>query len=143
MGTYHGSAEAHVAASPERCFEEMTDYERLPEWQRAVTSCRILSRDEQGRGYHVRYEVDARVRTVAYTLEQHYDPPGRLDSTYVEGDFRHFEGAWRFEPEGDGTHVSIEAQIDPGVRLPGLLAKRINDWVLTRSVQDLKRRVES
>lgn len=143
MGIHHGSAEAHVAASPEECFEAMTDYERLPDWQHAVTSCRVLSRDEEGRGLRVRYEVDARVRTVGYTLEQHYDPPRRIDSTYVEGDFRSFDGAWRFEPDGEGTHVTIEADIDPGLRMPGRLARLVNDWVLGRSVQDLKRRVES
>jgi ribosome-associated toxin RatA of RatAB toxin-antitoxin module len=140
--SYAGKAEAWVAAPPERCFEAMTDYERLPEWQHAVSRCEVLTRDDRGRGETVRYEVDARVRSVRYTLLQRYDEPHRIDSSYEEGDFRDFTGGWRFEPDGDGTQVTVEASIDPGVRLPRPVVRKVNDWVLSRSVQDLKRYVE-
>ena len=131
-----------MAASPADCFAAMVAYEELPEWQGAVTACRVLSRDMKGRGRRVAYEVDARVRQVTYTLEQSYDEPNRIDSRYVEGDFRDFEGSWTFEPADEGTHVAVSASIDPGVKLPALLVRRVNGWVLSRSVQDLKRRVD-
>jgi ribosome-associated toxin RatA of RatAB toxin-antitoxin module len=143
MASYSGSAEAHVAASPEQCFQAMVDYEQLPQWQRAVVDCRVLSRDDEGRGRRVRYEVDARVRKVSYTLDQEYDEPARIDSQYVEGDFKDFTGSWRFEPAGGSTHVTVTASIDAGVRLPAPVVRRVNDWVLSRSVEDLKRRVEA
>lgn len=143
MASYSGSAEAHVAASPQECFEAMTDYDQLAEWQRAVVSCDVLSRDEQGRGRRVRYEVDARVRKVSYTLDQEYDEPVGIDSRYVEGDFKAFSGSWRFEPAGQGTDVTVTGAIDAGVRLPAPVVRRINDWVLSRSVEDLKRRLEN
>jgi ribosome-associated toxin RatA of RatAB toxin-antitoxin module len=142
MPSYAGSAEAWVAASPEECFAAMTDYERLPDWQHAVTRCEVLSRDERGRGQTIRYEIDARVRTVHYTLDQRYDEPHRIDSTYREGDFKDFTGGWRFDASEEGTQVRVQASIDPGMRLPSPVVKRVNDWVLSRSVQDLKRHVE-
>jgi ribosome-associated toxin RatA of RatAB toxin-antitoxin module len=143
MASYSGRAEAHVAASPEQCFDAMTDYDQLADWQGAVVSCQVLDRDEQGRGRRVRYEVDARLRKVSYTLDQEYDEPTGIDSTYVDGDFKDFTGSWRFVPDEDGTHVTVTGWIDAGVRLPGPVVRRVNDWVLGRSVQDLKRRVEN
>src|SRR3954453_18449223 len=73
MPSYSDCQTAEIDATPERCFEVLTDYERLPEWQGAVRSARVLERDEQGRGAVVEYVVDARVKTVRYRLKQVYD----------------------------------------------------------------------
>ena len=58
MPVYEGTREIDVPAPPEACFAVLTDYERLPEWQRMVRRCEILSRDEQGRAAEVEYEID-------------------------------------------------------------------------------------
>src|SRR5215211_8544419 len=106
MSSYGDCQTAEIDAPPERCFELLTDYERLPEWQGAVRSARVLERDEQGRGSVVEYEVDARVKTVRYRLKQVYDEPQRLASEYLGGDFRDFSGEWRFRAvDGDRTHA--------------------------------------
>src|SRR5215211_5493009 len=100
MSSYGDCQTAEIDAPPERCFEVLTDYEHLPEWQGAVRAARVLERDEQGRGSVVEYEVDARVKTVRYRLRQVYDEPQRLASEYLGGDFRDFSGEWRFLPVG-------------------------------------------
>lgn len=46
----HGEWTAEIDATPERCCEVLTDYERLPEWRRAVPAARVFERDEQGHG---------------------------------------------------------------------------------------------
>jgi len=44
---------------------------------------------------------------------------------------------------GDGTTLATYSlRIDPGVWMPGPLAKALNDQVMRRSVEDLKARVE-
>jgi hypothetical protein len=50
MATYGECRTAEIDATPARCCEVLTDYERLPEWQGAVRAARVLERDEQGRG---------------------------------------------------------------------------------------------
>ena len=102
MPAYGECRSTDIAAPPRACFAALTDYERLPEWQRAVCAARVLERDARGRGTIVEYEVDARVRRVRYRLRQIYDEPRRLGSEYLGGDFRDFAGEWRFEPRGDG-----------------------------------------
>ena len=144
MSSYGDCQTAEIDAPPERCFELLTDYERLPEWQGAVRSARVLERDEQGRGSVVEYEVDARVKTVRYRLKQVYDEPRRVASEYLGGDFRDFSGEWRFEAIGDGrTRAELDLRIDPGRFVPGPVRGVIADAVMKRALKDLKAQLES
>ena len=143
MAGYGDCRVEEIGATPQVCFDALTDYERLPEWQGAVKEARILERDRRGRGSIVAYEVDARVKTVRYRLRQVYDEPRRVASRYLDGDFRDFAGEWRFEPRDDGgTHAELDLRIDPGRFVPGPLRSAIADAVMRRALRDLKRHVE-
>jgi ribosome-associated toxin RatA of RatAB toxin-antitoxin module len=144
MASYGECRTAEIDATPQQCFDLLTDYERLPEWQGAVRSAAILERDEQGRGAVVEYEVDARVKTVRYRLRQIYDEPRRLASEYLGGDFRDFSGEWRFVPVDDGrTRAELDLQIDPGRFVPGPVRGVIADAVMRRALRDLKSHLEA
>jgi ribosome-associated toxin RatA of RatAB toxin-antitoxin module len=141
--TYGDCHRTEIAASPQACFDALTDYERLPEWQGAVKKARILERDRQGRGSIVAYEIDARIKTVRYRLRQIYDEPGRVAGQYLDGDFRDFAGEWRFQPREDGgTHAELDLRIDPGRFVPGALRSAIADAVMRRALRDLKHHIE-
>ncbi len=143
MASYGDCRVAEIGASPQACFDALTDFERLPEWQAAVRSARVLERDEQGRGTVVEYVVDARFKTVCYTLRQVYDEPHRVASEYLCGDFRDFCGEWRIDPlDGGRTRVELDLRIDPGRFIPGPLRSAISDAVMKRALRDLKAYVE-
>ena len=144
MASYGECQSADIAASPQACFDALTDFESLPRWQGAVRAVQVLERDGAGRGTVVEYEVDARVKTVRYRLRQIYDEPQRLASEYLGGDFRDFCGEWRFEPRGeDRTHAVLDLRIDPGLYVPRFLRKAISDAVVRRALRDLKAYVEA
>jgi ribosome-associated toxin RatA of RatAB toxin-antitoxin module len=144
MPDYGECQSLDIDATPEACFAALTDYERLPEWQRAVKAARVLERDAEGRGTVVEYEIDARVKTVRYRLRQVYDAPRRLASEYLGGDFRDFSGEWRFvERDGGGTRAELDLEIDPGRFVPGPVRSAISDAVMRRALKDLKAHVES
>jgi hypothetical protein len=104
----------------------------------------VLSRDDDGRGRDVRFEIDAKVRRVAYTLRYSYDEPRLITWDYVDGDVKSVDGEYTFEDAGDGTTVATYSlAIDPGVWLPGPVKGMLTDQVMKRSVEDLKRRVET
>ena len=144
MPSYGECHTADIDAPPEACFEALTDYERLPEWQGAVREARVLERDEHGRGSVVEYEVDARVRTVRYRLRQVYDEPHSVGSEYLDGDFRDFSGEWRLLPrDGGGTRAELDLRIDPGRFVPGVVRRAISDAVMRRALNDLRTHVEA
>jgi ribosome-associated toxin RatA of RatAB toxin-antitoxin module len=143
MPSYGECHAADIAATPQACFDALTDFEHLPQWQRAVREVRVLERNGDGRAAVVEYVVDARVRSVRYTLRQIYDEPYRLASEYLGGDFRDFRGEWRFEATGPGrTHAELDLRIDPGRFVPGPLRALIADAVMRRALSDLKAYVE-
>jgi ribosome-associated toxin RatA of RatAB toxin-antitoxin module len=132
-----------IKSTPEACFDALTDYERLPSWQRAVRSATVQERDAQGRGTVVAYEVDAKLKRVQYRLRQVYDRPDRLGCEYLGGDFRDFSGEWRFIPAAEGTRVELQLGIDPGRLVPRPVRAAIAHAVMTRALADLKRHLEA
>ncbi len=143
MPAYGECRSTEIAAPQQACFDALTDFERLPEWQGAVKHVSVLERDDEGRGTVVEYVVDAGVKTVRYRLRQIYEPPHRLASEYLGGDFRDFSGEWRFHPlTADRTRVELDLRIDPGRLVPGPLRRLIADAVMRRALHDLKRHLE-
>lgn len=136
------SQRALIAASAQECFDAIVDFETYPEWQEAVQECEVLSRDEAGRGREVRTTIDAKVRRVSYTLEYSYDEPHAVRWDFVEGDPKNVEGEFLFDEEGDLTLATYALRLDAGVWIPGPIARVLNDQVMKRAVEDLKRRVE-
>jgi ribosome-associated toxin RatA of RatAB toxin-antitoxin module len=143
MPDYGECRSTEVAADPQRCYDALTDFERLPEWQGAIRSVEVLERDAQGRGTVVEYDVDAKVKRVRYRLRQEHDPPGRLGSEYLGGDFRDFSGEWRFIGLGNGrTRVELDLRVNPGRFVPGPVRRAISDAVMRRALGDLKAHLE-
>jgi ribosome-associated toxin RatA of RatAB toxin-antitoxin module len=141
MPGYSGRAHALIDAPAATIFELMLDYEALPEWQRSVKSATVLERDEEGRGRDVAYEIDVRVAVVRYTLRHSYEPPSRIASVYVQGDFRDCEGEWTFhERDVDATDACFALRIDPGRIIPKPVVGMLNRKVMQGSVDDLRRR---
>lgn len=143
MPSYEATQTVTVHAPPQACFDVLTDYAHMPEWQSRVVESRVLSRDDEGRAREVQYGIDVRLRTVRYRLAHTYREPSYIGSEYLGGDFRDFAGEYHFEPEGSGTRVRFHLRIDPGLRIPGPVARMLNEAVMGRALQDLKSRVEA
>ena len=144
MASYGECRSTEIAATPQACYDALTDFEHLTDWQGAVRSVEVLERDDQGRGTVVEYEVDAKVKKVRYTLRQVHEPPRRLGSEYLGGDFRDFSGEWRFvELSPERTRAELDLRIDPGGFVPGPLRGAIADAVMRRALKDLKAHLEA
>jgi uncharacterized membrane protein len=139
----HASQQVAVDGTPQQCFDALVDYESFPEWQRAVKSVSVESRDRAGRGRDVAFEIDAKVRTIRYRLRYSYEPPHRITWDYLDGDVKDVDGSFVLEDRGDGTTLATYSlALDPGVWLPGPVRKVLEGQVMKGSVEDLKRRVE-
>ncbi len=88
--------------------------------------------------------IDAKVKKVSYRLEYSYEEPWRITWEYLGGDVKDIDGSFEFEDQGDGTTLATYAvALDAGVWMPGPVKKVLSGQVMKRSVDDLKRRVES
>jgi uncharacterized membrane protein len=139
----HADQQIVVEGTAQECFDALVDYESFPSWQRAVRAVEVVTRDPSGRGEEVSFEIDAKVKTIRYTLRYAYEPPGRITWDYVEGDVKDVDGEMLLEDRGDGTTLATYSlALDPGVWLPGPVRKVLTDQVMKGSVEDLKKRVE-
>jgi ribosome-associated toxin RatA of RatAB toxin-antitoxin module len=139
----HAEHQIVIKGAPQACFDALTDYESFPDWQSAVKHCEVLTRAADGRGEEVEFEVDAKVRTIHYTLRYSYEPPHRIGWDYVDGDVRDVDGEYIFEDRGDGTTLATYSlALDPGVWLPDKLARALSEQVMKGQMEELKARVE-
>lgn len=143
MSVYEATRTIEIAAPAQACFDTLTEYERLPDWQGNVRCCEVLERDERGRGRDVAYEIDAKVKTVRYRLRHDYDEPSRIGSTYLGGDFKHFEGHYELADRDGGCAVTLHIAIDPGLRLPGPIVRIVNEAVMGRALSELRDHVHT
>ncbi len=132
-----------IAATPDACFEALTDYESMPEWQRSVKRCEVVSRDDAGRGREVDWEIDAKLRSIRYRLRYEYEEPSRIDCRYVEGDMNDLRATYTLEARGEGdTLVTLSLRVEPGVRVPAALERVLNGRLMRGALEDLRARVE-
>ena len=138
----------HVAAPVENVFRVFTDIEHGPEHVGGIKKVEMLTpgvvhlgtrwretRDVLGRSDSAEMEITAFELNRMYTIT-HHKAGVRIDTTF-----------W-FQPEGPGTKVSVEFELDGGGVPPGLLAPL--GWaiegkvgrVLSDNLLDLKHSVE-
>jgi hypothetical protein len=143
MGINRAEQSIEIPAPPPACFDAIVDFETYPDWQNAVIATEVLDRYDTGLGKNVRLTVDARFRDVIYVLLYHYDPPGRLWWDFVEGEgVAYIDGEYLFEPRRKATVATYRLGVDAGVPMPGIVARKLNEVVMRRAVEDLRAEVE-
>ena len=132
-----------IAAPAEEIFAVATDLEKYPEWNANIKKVEVKESDGDGRPTTVWMQVDAKIKTVSYTLA--YDYSGAPDSfswDLVEGDVKELSGSYEFDEFDDVTEVRYETTIDPGFPMPGMLRRQAQKQIVKGALQDLKKRVE-
>jgi ribosome-associated toxin RatA of RatAB toxin-antitoxin module len=144
MSTAHASHSETARATVQECFDAITEFESYAEWASGVKTCRVLERDDQGRGSLIEMVLDLRLRTIRYVLRYGYDEPAHLWWKSVDGDVKLIDGDYRFEDQGDGTtRMTYSVEVDPGMFVPGPVKSMLAGVTVKNAVRDLKRRVES
>ena len=133
-----------VAATAEEIFQVATDFEAYPEWNPNIKKVEIKETDSEGRATKVWMQVDAKVKTITYTLEYDYsEAPEAFSWDLLEGDVKELSGSYRFDEFDDVTEVQYETSLDPGFPIPGFLKRQGEKQIAKGALHDLKKRVES
>jgi len=134
-----------IAATPERVWAIVTDFEKYPEWAKDVKDVVVRVRDEQGRPTEVEFRASALGRSTHYTLGYDYtDAPAVLSWRMLRGDImRTIDGAYHFSAAVDGaTDVRYDLAIELVVPLPGFVKRRAEVRILN-TLRELKSRAEA
>ena len=132
-----------VNASPQQCFDSLTDFATYPDWQEQVIACVVHTLDGSGRGRRVSFEVDAKLQSISYTLDYSYEEPHLVAWQLVEGDLDEVVGEFVLEDRGDGTTLATQVlRLVPGRSVPSRVASMLAEAMTQRSLEDLKARVE-
>jgi ribosome-associated toxin RatA of RatAB toxin-antitoxin module len=136
-----------ILASPERCWEVATDYERYPEWAKDLKAASVEHRDDQGRAIEVTYRAAAMGRSTSYTLRYDYtEAPRALSWELARGDImRRLDGIYVFAPSetgADATDVTYHLAVELIVPLPGFVKRRAEGRIMHTALRELKAHIE-
>ncbi len=133
-----------IEAAADEIFAVATDFENYPEWNANIKKVEIKETDDEGRATKVWMQVDAKIKTVSYTLEYDYsNAPESFSWSLLEGDVKELSGSYEFDEFDDVTEVRYETSIDPGFPMPGMLKRQAQKQIVKGALNDLKKRVES
>lgn len=142
----HTSEVMVIAATPEHCFDVVSDVTAYPSWVADVKDVEVVERDEMGRAVVVAFRAGAFGRSTSYQLVYDYSlAPREIAWRQKDGDLTNrLDGRYRFvaTPEGT-TEVHYELSVELRVPIPGFVKRRAEGHILHAAVRDLKARVEA
>jgi hypothetical protein len=134
-----------IRASPQHCFDILTDFDRYPEWSADIKAVRVIDRDDLGRPTTVAFRAAAFGRSTSLTLAYDYaHAPKKLSWVQVSGDLtRRYDGTYTFEVAGEETQVTYQLTVALRAPLPGFVKRRAEGRVVGRALKELKARAEA
>jgi ribosome-associated toxin RatA of RatAB toxin-antitoxin module len=144
----HANQRRIIKASPQKCFDMVSDVEKLSEWTTDIKEVKVLVRDDDGRPGDVLFRAAAMGRSTKYTLRYSYGSnPLRISWRLVESDLiQRMNGDYEFHSVGtsaEETEVIYDLDVDLLVRLPGFVKRRAESKIVHAAVDDLKERLEA
>jgi uncharacterized membrane protein len=134
-----------VNRPPKEVFEYASDVSNLHQWQDQFLSAEWTSAEPHGVGSTQRSHARFMGRDIESTAEiTVWDPPNQLGFKTLSGPIP-VEGSQKFEPEGEGTKVTLYGKVEPGgffKLAEGLVRKQIESQ-FTTNLEALKKMLET
>jgi len=143
VGDFDASYSVAVAGSVDDCFAVLTEFAEYPNWSKPVMTCEVLDRHPDGLPCRVAFAVDM-IKTVRYTLEYSWTPPGGGTWKLVDGELKSVVGSYVFEPVGaNRTKATCSQTVDIGFWVPGPIRRTLEQKALRDSVEEFRAAVEA
>lgn len=143
MSVEAGSETIEIKATPERILEVVTDIDAYPKWNDEFKETKVDERDASGRPSRASFVLDAKIKTVRYTLAYSYPGNGVAWQSEEGGDVKLIKGSYEFAADGEMTTVTYNFEIDPGFPVPAFIRKQAVKVIVSRALNGLKDRAES
>ncbi len=132
-----------VHASLERCFDTLVDFANYPQVFSMISAASVEHSDPGAGLWTVRYELNAILKTISYTLDYRGQRPERLEWKMARGDLKDIEGVYVLEGlEDELTEATCTQALEVGVWVPGPIRKIFEESALATSVREFKKAAE-
>src|SRR5258706_14843624 len=84
-----------VRAPIDLCFATLVDFAAYPQWFRVIRKATVEQADDAAGRWTVRFELDAILKTITYTLAYESEKPTRLTWKMTAGDLKAIEGEYQ------------------------------------------------
>ncbi|PZR16769.1 MAG: cyclase [Archangium gephyra] len=131
-----------INATPEKCWQVISDYERYPEFLPEVKKIRTSNR--RGNEVDVQYEAEV-VKVIKYTVHMKEDGPRGLTWSFIDGEFmKDNKGGWKLEDGGNGTtKATYTVDVEVGMLVPKTIVNALVDTQLPKLLENFKKRIEA
>jgi ribosome-associated toxin RatA of RatAB toxin-antitoxin module len=122
----------------------VTDFEHYTDWVSDLKKIDVLDRDASGRPLEVEFRAAAFGRSTTYALRYDYDrAPEALTWHQTSGDLTAtLDGEYRFEPQGDGTLLTYDLEVELLVPIPAFIKSRAAYRIQSQALRELKAQAE-
>lgn len=133
-----------IAAPPAHVLDVIADFEVYPEWANAVKSAEVLERGADGRGAHVRFELDAGMVQDTYELRYTWAKDGSgVHWSLVKGQMQKAqEGSYTLHEQTGATEVTYSLAVDLAIPMIGMFKRKAEKVITDTALKELKKRVE-
>jgi len=132
-----------VRAPVDLCFDTLVDFSNYPKWFRVIRSASVELADPAAGLWRVRYELDAILKTITYTLAYESERPKLLTWKMTTGDLQAIEGRYDLlELEPGLTEATCTQAIDIGMWVPGMVRRVFERSAVEDSVREFKQAAE-
>ena len=139
-----------INASPEEVMAVIANLADYPSWSDGFTAVEIVSTHDDGAAKDASFSISTPVgkdtyeisyvwtgnEAVSWTLNS--DESGKPKSAMM----KKLDGTYRLTPDGDGTKVTYELEIDPKIPMMGFMKKKAASAIIDQALNGLKKRVE-
>lgn len=115
-----------INAPVERVYQIARNIERFPEFMDDVVEVTILEQTPERQVSHWVALIEEFNRTLQWTEEDFWNEAEHTcEFRMLEGDFSAYRGTWTFEPDEQGTLVTLVVEYEYNVPLIGPLIKKL------------------
>ena len=133
-----------VRAPIDLCFDTLVDFAEYPNWFGVIRKAVVEDADDAAGCWPVRFELDAILKTITYTLRYQSERPHRLTWEMASGDLKAIEGEYQLlELEPGLTEATCTQSIDVGLWVPGLVRRAFEQTAIVDSVREFKQAAET
>lgn len=139
-----------INASPEEVMAVIADLADYPNWSDGFTSVEIITTHDDGAAKDAAFSIATPVGKDVYEISYVWsgaesvswrlnaDDAGKPKSSMM----KKLIGSYTLQPDGDGTKVTYQLEIDPKIPMMGFMKKKAAATIVDQALHGLKKRVE-